>query len=130
MKLWTFKEFVTLGGRGVITQWVSKELEMEAENDFHSILRYLEVTPRDLWVRPDYSPFDAEIGEIRFKANNLQHRVFGFFLMEVKQYVMLAGSQKKGKTYDPRDVVETARKRRKLVLADRSCIHEYTDHQF
>jgi hypothetical protein len=123
-------EFVTLGGRGVITQWVAKEIEMEAENEFHAILRQLQNTPRDLWVRPDYDAFDPEIGEIRFKAASVQHRVFGLFLIESRQYVMLVGSQKKGRIYNPKDAIETARKRRKLVLADRSCIHEYKGHQF
>lgn len=123
-------EFMTPGGRGVITQWVAKEIEMEAENEFHAILRHLENTPRDLWVRPDYAPFDPEIGEIRFKANRVEHRVFGFFLLEARQYAMLVGAQKKGKIYTPRDAIETARKRRKIVLADRSCIHEYKGHQF
>lgn len=123
-------EFTTLGGRGVITQWVNKEIEMQAEIEFHDILRNLQNTPRDLWVRPDYDTFDPEIGEIRFFSNNLQHRVFGFFLTEVKQYVMLVGCTKKGRNYTPREAIETAYKRQKLVLADRSCIHEYKDHQF
>lgn len=123
-------EFVTSGERGAITQWVNKDLEMEAEQEFHAILRFLEVTPRDQWDRPDYSPLDAELSEIRFKANNLQHRVFGFFLMEVNQYVMLIGAKKKGKIYNPKDAIKTAHKRRQQVLKDRSCIHEYTDHHF
>lgn len=130
MKLWAFMEFATLGQRRVITQWVAKDLAMEAEIELHDTLRFLSVTPRQLWTRPEYSPFDAEISEIRFKANGLQHRVFGFFLSDEKQYVMLIGAQKKMKIYDPRDAIETARKRRKLVLTDRSCIHEYTDYQF
>jgi Phage derived protein Gp49-like (DUF891) len=114
---------------GVITEWVDKEIEVEAEIEFHAILRQLENTPRELWVRPDYAPLDPEIGEIRVKANRVQHRVFGFFLTEAKQFVMLIGSKKKGKNYIPRDAIDTARKRRKLVLADRSYIHEYTGHK-
>lgn len=128
--LWSIMEFRTSSGRGVISQWVAKEIEMAAEIEFHGILRNLQNSPRDLWVRPDYAPFDPEIGEIRFKANSLQHRVFGFFLVEAKQYVMLLGCTKKGRIYTPRDAEETARTRRRLVLADRSCIYEYKDHQF
>ncbi len=123
-------EFITLSRRGVITQWVAKNIEMEAEIEFHATLRQLQNTTRDLWVRPDYDAFDPEIGEIRFKAARVEHRVFGFFLIESEQYIMLVGSQKKGRIYNPKDAIETARKRRKLVLADRSCIHEYKGHQF
>lgn len=128
--LWSFMEFKSSSGRGAITQWVVKEIEMEAEIKFHEILRNLQNSPRDLWVRPDYAPFDPEIGEIRFKSNNLQHRVFGFFLAEAKQYVMLLGCTKKGRIYTPRDAEETARNRKRLVIAERGHIHEYRDHQF
>lgn len=122
-------EFVTLGGRGVITQWADKEIEVEAEIEFHATLRVLEVSPRDQWTRPDYAPFDPEIGEIRFFANQLQHRVFGFFLSDADKYVMLTGATKKGRIYNPREAVETARNRRKLIIADRSQIREYTSHK-
>ena len=122
-------EFETLGGRGVITQWVDKETEFEAEIEFHATLRVLAVTPRDLWTRPEYAPFDPEISEIRFFANQLQHRVFGFFLLDVSQYVMLVGATKKGRIYNPREAVDTARKRKKLIIADRGQIREYKGHQ-
>lgn len=122
-------EFTTLGARGVIEKWVDKEIEFEAEIEFHATLRVLAVAARDLWTRPEYAPFDPEISEIRFFANKLQHRVFGFFLLDASQYVMLIGATKKGKTYTPRDAVETARNRRKLIIANRSQIREYTGHK-
>lgn len=122
-------EFITLGGRGVLSQWVDKEIEMEAEIEFHATLTVLAVTPRDLWTRPEYAPFDPQISEIRFFANQLQHRVFGFFLTEVSQYVMLVGATKKGRIYNPREAIDTARKRRNLIIADRSQINEYTGHK-
>lgn len=122
-------EFVTHNGRGVVAQWADKEIEMEAEIEFHAMLRILAVTPRDLWTRPEYAPFDPEISELRFFANNLQHRVFGLFLLDVQQYVMLVGATKKGKIYNPREAVDTARKRRKLIINDRSQLREYKGHQ-
>ncbi len=124
-QLWTFMEYVTSGGRGVITQWASREIEIIAADEFHDTLRYLENTPRDLWVRPEYAPFDAEIGEIRFKSNGKPHRVFGFFLMTEKQYVMLIGATKDKNKYNPRDAEKTARRRRREVLDGRSGINEY-----
>ena len=127
--IWSFVELETVGGRGVISQWV-EDIDVEAEEEFHGILRNLEVTPRLLWVRPVYDVFDPEIGEIRFKANKVQHRVFGFFLMEMKQYVMLVGATKKGNNYLPRDAVATARRRKRLVDSDRSQLRDYTDYKF
>jgi hypothetical protein len=122
-------ELETVGGRGVISQWVG-DIDVEAEVEFHGVLRNLEITPRLLWVRPVYDVFDPEIGEIRFKANRLQHRVLGFFIMDMKQYVMLIGATKKGQNYNPRDAVATARKRKKLVDSDRSQLCVYTDYKF
>ena len=126
--LWSFWQFQTVGGRGVITDWV-EGLEMEGEQDFYGILRNLAVTPRGLWTRPDYGVFDPEISEIRFKSNRLQHRVFGSFLMPGR-YALLVGATKKGNNYDPRDAINTARKRSRLVARDRSQLREYTDYRF
>lgn len=119
-------EYKSFGGRGVITKWVNKKIETDAKDEFHDILNFLGNADRDLWTRPEYAPFDPEIGEIRWSNDGkLQHRVFGFFLLEEKQYVMLVGSTKKGKTYNPADAVQTARDRRKEVLKDKSLIMKY-----
>src|SRR5687768_985489 len=124
--IWTFVEFQTLSGRGVITEWVSDRGD-EAEEEFHGILRDLAVSPRALWVRPVYDVFNPEIGEIRFKVSKVQHRVFGFFLTDVRQYVMVMGATKKGNNYTPRDAVNTASKRKRLIDTDRSQLRAYTD---
>ncbi|MDX6498892.1 MAG: Phage derived protein Gp49-like [Blastocatellia bacterium] len=126
--IWTFFEFQTVGGRGVITEW-AEGLTAEAEDDFYGLLRNLAVTTRRLWVRPVYGVFGPDIGEIRFKANNLQHRVFGCFLAEAGQYALLVGATKKGRNYSPRDAIDTARRRQKLIQNDRSQLREYQDHK-
>jgi hypothetical protein len=118
-----------VGGRGVITDWVD-DLEMDAEIEFHGLIRSLSVTPRKLWVRPDYDVLGPDIGEIRFKSGGLQHRVFGCFVMSLGRYAMLAGATKKGRNYNPRDAIKTARKRFQLIERDRSQLREYTDYRF
>lgn len=130
MKLWTFTEYVSFGGRGVISEWVKKDIEILAKIEFHITLTFLELAPRDLWTRPEYSPLDSEIGEIRFKANNLQHRVFGFFISDEFKYVMLKGSTKKGSLYTPKDAIKTARERKDDIINKRSSTNEYTGHKF
>lgn len=119
-------EYKSFGGRGVITKWVKKSIEIDAKDEFHDLLNYLRNVERDLWTRPEYAPFDPEISELRWDNDGkLQHRVFGFFLLEAKQYVMLVGATKKGKIYTPADAIQTARDRRKDVLKDKSLIMEY-----
>jgi len=125
--LWVFVERTTPSGRGVISDWY-KDIEPDAQDDFDDILRGLAVTPRDLWVRPVYSPMTPEFGEIRFFAGSLQHRVFGFFLEGTNQYVMLIGATKKGKNYTPRDALTNAPRYKTTVLANRKLIRRYDKH--
>ena len=119
-----------MNGRGVISDWYRKDIEPSAQEEFDRILPFLAVSPRELWVRPPYSPLTPEIGEIRFKANNLQHRVFGFFLEGTNQYVMLVGATKKGKQYTPDDALRNAPWYRTTVLANRRLIRKYDEHLF
>lgn len=113
--MWTFMQYVNFGGKGVISKWVAKEIGVNAGDDFHDILNYLQVTPRDLWVRPDYDTLTPpDIGEIRWKSGQLQHRVFGFF--QDTKYVMVLGSTKKGNIYTPTGAIDTARQRKQDIL--------------
>ena len=128
--LWTFMERVTVNGRGVITDWYKKEIEPSAQAEFDDVLRFLAVSPRELWVRPPYSPLTPEIGEIRFKANNLQHRVFGFFLEGTNQYVMLVGATKKGRDYTPDGALENAPWYKTTVLTNRRLVRVYDEYKF
>lgn len=121
-------ERVTPSGRGVISDWYEKDIEGEAQDEFDDILRNLAVTPRDLWVRPAYDTMTPEFGEIRFFANKLQHRVFGFFLPNTNHYVMLAGATKKGKNYTPRDALSMVPWYKTTVLTDRKLIRRYAKH--
>jgi hypothetical protein len=126
--LWVFMERTTPSGRGVISDWYEKDIESEAQDDFDDILRNLAVTPRDLWVRPAYDTMTPEFGEIRFFANKLQHRVFGFFLEGTNQFVMLVGATKKGKNYTPRDALTRTPWYKTTVLTDRKLMRPYVKH--
>ena len=127
--IWTFWEFQTVGGRGVITEWV-EDAGLEAEEEFHGVLRNLAVSPRGLWVRPVYDVFGPDFGEITIQGQKKEHRVFGCFLPALGRYAMLIGATKKGRNYTPRDAVNSARKRFKLIERDRSQLREYTDYRF
>ena len=123
--IWMFMEYTSFGGSGVITKWVDKKIEISAKDEFHDMLNFLKNVERELWTRPEYAPFDPSISELRWNDGGLQHRVFGFFLFEVKQYVMVIGSTKKGKIYTPQNTIQTAKDRKKEVLKDKHLITEY-----
>jgi len=119
-------EYKSLSSRGVITKWVNKKIEVDAKDEFHDLINFLKNLERDLWTRPEYAPFSPEISELRWdNGGKLQHRVFGFFILEAQQYVMVIGATKKGKEYTPSEAVQTAINRKKEILKDKSLIKEY-----
>jgi phage-related protein len=123
-------EYVTGGGRGVVTEWYHKELSKAAGAEFDDVLRYLAITPRDDWKRPEYAPLSGGISEVRFKADRKEFRPLGFFLLESRQYVLLIGASKKMKTYDPPDAKKTAARRMKEVVEGRARIRIYDQYTF
>lgn len=120
-------ERATPSGRGVISDWY-KDIEPEAQDDFDDLLRNLAVTPRELWIRPVYDAMTPEFGEIRFFAAKVQHRVFGFFMENTNQYIMLVGATKKGKNYTPREALTRTPWYKTSVLADKRLIKPYDKH--
>lgn len=57
------------------------------------------------------------LGEIRFTADNVEQRLFGFKSGDY-EWTILIWSQKKGRRYDPRDAIERAVNRKNEVLKD------------
>ncbi len=119
MKLWTFQEFLTTGGRGVISEWYS-ELAVEAQQDFDDLLRYLAVTPRRLWERPKFAPVTGYngLGKLRFKANRIQYRPIGFFGLHSGQFTLLFPAEERNMRFVPSDAPEQAMRRKMIVEAD------------
>jgi hypothetical protein len=124
MRLWSFWEFVTEGGRGVITEWYEK-LPVEVQREFEDRLRYLANVPRHLWALPFYRQLTAQIGEIRFKANRVQHRPLGFFGPKAWQFTLLFPAREKDRKFIPKDALTQAEERRKLVLLNGRRVQEY-----
>lgn len=127
-EIWVFMERITQSGRGVITDWY-KDIEKTAQAEFDDTLRYLAITPRDLWKRPEYDTMTPEFGEIRFKANKLEHRVFGFFLSNSNQFIMLVGATKKGNDYTPHDAKKNAPWYKTIVLTNRKLVRVYDEYK-
>ena len=91
MTLWMFLAFASEMGVRYLDSWVDS-LTDEVRNEFAAILEGLQVLPRQFWRRPQFDllaePYQG-IGEIRFKADRKQFRVFGFFGPRAQQFILL-----------------------------------------
>jgi hypothetical protein len=126
MKLWTFFEFLTSSGRGVIADWY-EDLAEEAQQDFDDLLRYLAVTPRHLWERPKFAPVSGYVGlgKLRFKANRIQYRPIGFFGPQQGEFTLLMGAEERGGRWVPVDAPDQALRRKATAQGDRKRIRVY-----
>jgi hypothetical protein len=87
---------------------------------FDVALEYLEQRHRDYWARPEFDLLSGnyrELGEIRLKVDK-QYRILGYFGPGRAEFTMLVGSSKKGKSYDPRNALDTALNRMAEVKSD------------
>jgi hypothetical protein len=123
--LWTFRcylsarEAESLKGVDEIQAWYdSSGPQIQAK--FLTRLRFLAQTPRSGWKR---EPFDvlhgdcAGLGEIRFFANNVQHRVLGFF-SPGNVFTMLLCATEKNNKFEPKNACKIALARKKEVESD------------
>lgn len=115
-------------GRNVIEDWKAT-LSVDAVNEFRAVLTILEAVPRQYWRRPQFDVLSGDqykgMGEIRFNAKDKTYRVFGFFGPDRSQFTLLIGCEKKGGNLDPRNALETAAKRKKMVERDKERIYEF-----
>lgn len=93
--MWTFKCYHDSNGKDVIDEWYqSQDASVRAEMD--AVIEYLLNKPRDEWKRPKFDLLKDNksgkckgLSEIRFKVNNIQYRVLGFFGSERLVYVLV-----------------------------------------
>jgi len=80
------------------------------------------------WCRPN--GFDRlsgkyrELGKLRFKVANVQHRPLGFFGPERKMFTLLIWSTERDGKFNPPNVRDTALDRMNQVLRDRERANE------
>jgi hypothetical protein len=134
--LWKLMEYELLSGEGAITKWFRKckKIDGYAELEFETILGILLPLKRELWDLPEYRAKMVNmegIGEIRFEnKQKKQLRIFGMFLEEEMQYVMLIGAVKEGANdYDPNEAKGTAINRQDDVLKGYNAIIEFKNEE-
>lgn len=79
--MWTFRCYNNSHGEDEINEWYNAQgYNVQAEMD--AVIEYLGERPRAEWVRPKFAPLSGNckgLYEIRFKVNNIQYRILGFF---------------------------------------------------
>jgi hypothetical protein len=104
---------------------ISKDRKKRVRARFHTILRYLSVTP--IWKEPYYKKLaDGDgVGEVLVTVNNFQHRVFGFQGPGKSQFTFLLACYHKDNVYSPSNAIDTAMQRKKDVNGNRVKIVAY-----
>jgi len=80
-------------------------------------VRYLANIPKRDWKKPHALKLQGatDIYEIRFKANKVEQRPFGYFGPKNDEFTILEWATHKQDIYDPSDAIKTADERRKLI---------------
>src|SRR6266511_4769345 len=96
-------------------------------NEFAATLGGLQVLPRQFWRRPQFDlrgePYQG-IGEIRFRAERKQFRVFGFFGPRAQQFTLLHACIKQRS--DISNEMDIAAQRKHLLAVGRGTVYEFT----
>lgn len=94
---WTFRGYETVPqGNRPVQEWYDR-LPVEAKDQVADVLGYLQHLPVAEWKRPTFAPLEDKISEIRFKANQVKYRIYGYFGPTGfrQSYTFLHGTDKK-----------------------------------
>jgi len=123
---WMFLAFQSDMGVHYIHDWLDS-LNADEENEFVAVLEGLQVLPRPLWGRPQFALLGNTypgIGEIRFKVERKQFRVFGFFGPSAMQFTLLhaCGKQRSNLKHE----MGLALRRKSLLERNEGSVYEFT----
>lgn len=116
MALWTYRCYVTGKGANLWHDWYySGSKRFKAAHD--TAFEWLE--PRLQWTKPFCKQWSgkAKLLEVRFDAENLQWRVFGFH-QPGRVFVVVGVGNHKNQVYDPKKLPVTSISRMKEVIAN------------
>lgn len=132
MRLWTFQQFRSvLSERDSISDW-RKRLSPARRAIFDIFMD--RIAKMRAWPTGICDPLkgkeNAGYWELRWTAEKVEHRVFGYFGGPL-MFVMLIGCTHKGKVYDPPGAFQTMRDlRRKLDVAKEGVLSAYEPVRF
>jgi hypothetical protein len=121
-KLWHLRDHQSATGRrDVRNDYDRASDELKAAFDTH--WEFLEVRPRDQWVRPEAHKLRPErkggyreFFEFRFFAENRQQRPIGYFGQGQKHFTLLLWAIEKGNKFVPPEAVGTCETRRDGIV--------------
>jgi hypothetical protein len=109
-----------------LDDWV-EALGAESENEFVATLEGLQVLPSHFWKRPQFGMLSGRsyrgIGEIIFRGDNKQYRVFGYFGPQPGYFTMLHACVKQRRQV--KDDMDLAAKRKKILDQRRGSVYEF-----
>lgn len=118
--IWTFDDFLDTSGESVIDQWFAG---IGAEAEAFIERRLMDMRPMPLWPEKWASKYKGtQLIELRITFNKVQYRPLGCYAPGY-HFWLLAGAIEKGKI--PRSDIETASRRRQMVLDGDAEIEEH-----
>ena len=119
--IWTFRCYcASAGKRDVIRDWYDSE-SPEAQAEFDNAIDFLRQRQRQEWKRPQFDLLRANcagLGEIRIRANSVQHRIIGFFGPKHLEFTLLLAAKEKDRKFIPKGACLTAQRRKLEVESD------------
>jgi hypothetical protein len=122
MTAWLIRCYCNESGRDLFDKDY-REQDAAVRAKFRAVLNGLVAQPNiEGWKRPN--GFDRlsgkyrDLGKLRFKVQNVQHRPLGFFGPTEMTYTLLIWATERDSKYDPPDVRDTALKRMNSVLIE------------
>lgn len=125
--LWTFRCYVSPRGVDEIRAWYDG-LPPKARAKFDNRVGSLREQPRHLWKREPFDLLGEEcegLGEIRFKAADVQHRALGFF-SPGQVFTLVIGAIEKNNRFVPKNACAIGLARRAEIEVDKERAHACT----
>ena len=105
--------YLSPAGNNKIADWY-EGLSVQQKSDTDEFLKNMRKTRE--WKPPEYRPRLRDgngLGELRWRSENKQHRLIGFFMKGIWYAVL--GCTHKQQIYDPTDSLGTAKRRKKEI---------------
>lgn len=107
-------------------QYRDQDVTVRAE--FRAVLNALRDQPMEGWCRPDFDRLSgqySELGKLRFKVSNVQHRPLGFFGPQQNEFTLLIWATERDGKFNPAGIQDTALERIKRIGDGRAKVYEF-----
>jgi hypothetical protein len=123
--VWTVLEYISPMERRALADF-RKSMFKPQQADMDVFLSAL--AKKTDWEFPDIDTLKGEryrgMSELRWRSGGVQHRLLGYS-PKIFEYLVLIGCTHKGPRYDPKDAMETARKRKKQIETKEATYAKY-----